>query len=186
MPANATKNGAKPVAKDTVSHIHLVSRMLKEEVYYPEHAPRKATAEYRAMHKQLVVEQDHPCLVCGVRNSTINDPQKNLVHAKQIETHHHIVEWSLANAIDLAKFNDRIVSHLRHRNPHKYGNDFTQQQMEDWVDHDPDNIWVLCDVHHRHSLVGIHSITGPIFGPQDLIRDDYDYTPAANAPAQTQ
>jgi hypothetical protein len=37
------------------------------------------------------------------------------------------------------------------------------------VDHSPDNLWVLCDVHHRHKFVGIHAITYPIWGPQDLV-----------------
>jgi len=105
-----------------------------------------------------------------------------------METHHHYVEWALQEAIDLDKFNERIVHHYRVRNPHnpKYDHDFTRNEIRDWVDHDPDNLWVLCDVHHRHSLVGIHSITGPIWGPQDLVSDRYTYTPGDKAPAQSQ
>ncbi len=28
---------------------------------------------------------------------------------------------------------------------------------------------MLCDVHHRHKFVGIHAITYPIWGPQDVV-----------------
>jgi hypothetical protein len=168
-----------------VDQIHLVSRDLKEGVFYPPHAPRKATPEYRAMHKKLVVDQNRPCLACGVTNSILKDLttradlQKNPDGAKQIETHHRIVEWSLTNAIDLEKFNHRVLAGMRRHHPGdlRYQNDFTQQQMVDFIDHDEENIWVLCDVHHRHSFVGIHSITGPIWGPQDLLKPGYQYTP---------
>lgn len=159
---------------------HLVKRTLDEAVFYPPHPPRTESKEYREMHHRLVVVEDHPCLVCGVRNSTLADPTHNRVGATAIETHHHLIEWSLAKAIDLAKFNNRIVIHMRRIKPDEpiYAADFTQQQMEDWIDHHPDNIWILCDVHHRGRLVGIHDVTGPVFGPQDLLLDEYQYTPA--------
>lgn len=51
-----------------------------------------------------------------------------------------------------------------------YDHDFTQQEMLDWIDHGRDNLWVLCDVHHRHKYVGIHAITYPIWGPQDILK----------------
>jgi hypothetical protein len=40
------------------------------------------------------------------------------------------------------------------------------------VDHGFDNLWVLCDVHHRHKFVGIHAITYPIWRPQDVVNAD--------------
>ncbi len=151
--------------------------MLQESVFYPEHSPRTESPAYARVHHQLTVVLDLPCIACGVRNSTLSDPAQNLAKATAIETHHHMIEWALQNAIDLAKFNQRIVARLKVSNPVKYGVGFTQQQMLDWIDHDPDNLWVICDVHHRHSLVGIHSVTYPIWGPQDLIRSDFVYTP---------
>ncbi len=80
-------------------------------------------------------------------------------------------------AVSVEKFNARIVQRFRHYRFHDpiYNKDFTRKQMEDWIDHHEDNIWVLCDVHHRHKWLGIHSITGPIWGPQDLIREDFHY-----------
>lgn len=155
---------------------HLVHRMLTEAVFYPPHAPRTESPAYARAHHHLVVELDLPCIQCGVRNSTLHDATQNPAGAKAIETHHHVIEWALINAIDLGKFNARILARLKVTNPAKYDHDFSQQEMADWIDHDTDNLWVICDLHHRHSLVGIHSVTYPIWGPQDLIKDGYEYT----------
>ncbi len=165
------------MTQDRTAGEHLVKRMLHEEVYYPDHSPRTESPAYARVHHHLVVDLDLPCLACGVRNSTLHDPKQNPKSAKAMETHHHVIEWSLQNAIDLTKFNQRIIARLRVSHPEKYTVDFTQQQMLDWIDHDSDNLWVLCDVDHRHSLVGIHSVTFPIWAPQDLIRGDFVYTP---------
>ena len=45
--------------------------------------------------------------------------------------------------------------------------------MTDWIDHGRDNLLVLCDIHHRHVYVGIHAITGPIWGAQNLLQKSY-------------
>jgi hypothetical protein len=62
----------------------------------------------------------------------------------------------------------------------------SEHEIHDWVDHSPDNLWVLCDVHHRHRYLGIHEISYPIWAPQDLLRPDFeDYVRqqvAADAP----
>ncbi len=99
----------------------------------------------------------------------------NPYSARQMETHHRIIEWALANAIDTKKFNTMILPSLARAHPDRedYKTPFTEQQVRDWVDHDGDNLWVLCDVHHRAPLIGIHSITFPIWGPQNLLGDDF-------------
>ena len=167
------------VAMD-ISKIHAVSRLLREIVNYPGHAKRTNSPEYSKVHRDLAVVQDLPCLVCGVRNSTLKSKKENPCGARQMETHHHLVEWALANALDLGKFNERIVAHFRLRPHHDpiYNQDFTEDQMLEWVDHHPDNLWVLCDIHHRTPLLGIHEITFPIWGPQDIVKDDFRYIPA--------
>ncbi len=185
MPRKATRKSKGARVAAPIDQIHLVSRKLNEAVFVPPHAPRRATPEYRAMHSKLVVEQDRPCLVCGATNSMLKDPKKrkdpehNPAGAKQIETHHRMVEWSLMNAIDLGKFNKRIIGALRrHRSDDtRYNHDFTEQEIKDFIDHSETNMWVLCDIHHRHKYVGIHSISGPIWGPQDLLKPGYKYTP---------
>lgn len=154
---------------------HLVKNLLSQAVFYPAHDKRKESKGYRAARKELVDRQDRPCLVCGVRKSTLGDPTENRFGARQLETHHRIVEWALANAVDLAKFNARIVAGLRRSKPNDptYERDFTKTQMLDWIDHGRDNLWVLCDVHHRHKYVGIHAISYPIWGPQDILQDGF-------------
>lgn len=50
----------------------------------------------------------------------------------------------------------------------------TKQEVLDWVDHSEDNLWVLCDVHHRHKFLGIHEIPYPIGCPQDLLSPKFE------------
>jgi hypothetical protein len=152
-------------------------RVLDEIAFYPAHDPRRETPEYKETHRRLAIEQDRPCLICGVRNSTLKDKAHNLYGAKQMETHHHVLEWALANAIDAVKFNKILLPRLRARHPNKEQykkGAFTADEVKVWVDHDEDNLWVLCDVHHRAKYFGIHEITYPIWGPVDLLRDDFE------------
>jgi hypothetical protein len=89
------------------------------------------------------VTNDLPCLVCGVRNSTLKNKSKNPHGAKQLETHHRIIEWALANAIDPGKFNNAIRPKSRPQ------------------------------AHHRHGYVGIHAVTYPNWCPQDLLSEAF-------------
>lgn len=170
----------------------LVKRTLHEATFYPPHPPRKQTPEYRKVRERLIVKEDRPCLVCGVTNSVLDDEvarkdrEKNPFGAKQMELHHHIIEWALMKAVDLERFNERIVTALHAQRPldleycdpldHERARTLSQAEMEAWIDHSPANLWVLCDLHHRHSWVGIHAITGPVWGSLDLVR-----TPATRA-----
>lgn len=168
-------------------------RTLRETAHYPPHPPRKPTALYNRTHEKLIKHLDRPCLVCGVRDSTLRDPAANRYGATALETHHYIIEDSLINAVDLAKFNAKVRPGLRRRAIQremlvgppsgdvgaakaKYDHDFTQAEMEEWAHGDEDAMWVLCDIHHRHPLVGIHAITYPIWAIQDLLIEGYDLT----------
>lgn len=161
--------------------LHGNFRHLTEADFYPAHDKRKESPEYKKVHDDMVHTQGRPCLVCGVTDAVLkdrtkkNDPAFNPAGAKQLETHHHVIEWALANAIDPAKFNQHIRPSLakRHANEAMYQRDMSYQEILDWVDHSPDNLWVLCDVHHRSKYVGIHAITYPIWCPQDLLSIDY-------------
>ena len=127
--------------------IHGKIANLKEGQFYPAHDKRTESPDYRKVHKDLVVTQDLPCLVCGVRNSTLKNKSKNPHGAKQLETHHHIIEWALANAIDRDKFNNAIRPNLAHRHADNalYAHDMTAKQIHDWVDHSADNLWVAAN-----------------------------------------
>jgi hypothetical protein len=134
---------------------HVQNHTISELQFYPEHDKRRETPEYKAVHKRLVEALDLPCLVCGVRHSTLGIAAENPYSAKQMETHHHIVEWALQNAIDVAMFNKILRPHLARRHPQEpeYAKNFSEQQVHDWVDHSEDNLWVLCDVHHKKNLI---------------------------------
>lgn len=150
---------------------HYQRLTLQEWTLYPAHEKRKATSGYRKTRKRLVDDEDLPCLVCGVRQSTLGKKKQNPFGARQMETHHRIVEWALTEAIELARFNERVIARFRARRPNDetYARNFTRQQMADWIDHHEDNLWVLCDLHHRAPYMGIHSISQPHWGPQDLV-----------------
>jgi hypothetical protein len=193
--AGAPPMGAKTTSAQSLDQYHTVERMLDEQAFYPPHDKRSESPAYAKVHHQMTVTDDKHCLVCGVQHSTLSDVTKNPFGAIQMETHHHTIEWALANAIDAAKFNQHIrpglqrAAESRAKDAHfqglaavyhefdaAYEADMTLDQIHDWVDHAADNLWVLCDIHHRHKFVGIHAITYPIWGPQDVV----DATSIAN------
>jgi hypothetical protein len=159
-----------------VAEFHGSRRKLDELDFYPQHDARKETPEYVKAHKHMTETLDLPCIVCGVKKSTLGDAKANRYGSKALETHHHVIEWALANAIDVDKFNAALLPNLRHKHSDRreYAQPFTQKQIADWVDHHEDNLWVVCDVHHRAKFLGIHEITFPIWGPMDLLRPDFE------------
>jgi hypothetical protein len=139
---------------------HVVTRQLTETVWYPEHLPRKASAEYHQVHRHLVYELDEPCWVCGIRQSQLPRGQHN-------ETHHWHLEWALANAIDpflLVKDVDpqRILTA-----------DSADAWLREFLDSEG-NMLVLCSAHHRHGMLGIHCITYPAWVAQKWLRSGHD------------
>jgi hypothetical protein len=157
--------------------VHENPRLLNERAFYPAHDKRLETAAYKKVHDRLTKELDLPCLVCGVKHSTLGDDAENRYGAKQMETHHHIIEWALANAIDAAKFSRILLPHLKAQHPQKadYQKDaFNDEDVRNWVDHSEDNLWVLCDVHHRAKFLGIHEVSYPIWAPMNLLRGDFE------------
>ncbi len=175
-PTNASKKRQKELLV-----IYEVRRTLEERAFYPEHEARSDSSAYRTVRKRLIQAENLPCLVCGVtyaitKNKKLTaQPKLNPYYARQMETHHRLIEWSISNAVDLGRFNRRVLPRLRERNPRDplYASDLTQGALLSWIDHHPDNLWVLCDVHHRAKYVGIHQITGPIWGPMDLLKDEF-------------
>ncbi len=154
---------------------HWVSRTIKEDVLYPGHAPRKETKEYRAVRYKLVYDMDLPCLVCGVKQSTLKNKKENRFGAKMMQTHHRMIEYAFAEGVDIDKFNKTIVPTLASHHPKdlQYKKPFTHEKMLKWVDHSPHNLWVLCDVHHIGKNTGIHELTYPIWSAQDLLLPDF-------------
>jgi hypothetical protein len=156
----------KPPASVVAAHAQ--TRQLMETIAYPQHDPRTASAEYRQVHHHLIVERDEPCWICGVRNSTLSDPDANPRGSGQMETHHYHVEWALANAIDPAK----ILKDF----PELGTADDTH--LRQWLDSEGQML-VLCDVCHRHPHYGIHNITYPAWVAQRWLRRGWDLVKGA-------
>src|SRR6185437_5279949 len=123
---------------------HLVTRTLTESIWYPEHAPRKASKEYVQVHHHLIYELDEACWICGIKRS----------QGGKMETHHDELEWALANAV-----NPFLV--VKDVDPQRVLTaDSADAWLRQWLDSEG-NMLVLCEDHHRHGLVGIHMITYP-------------------------
>ena len=135
---------------------HIVTRTLTEAIAYPEHDPRTESAEYRKVHHHLVDVLDEPCWICGQRQSQ-NPPR---LHN---ETHHAVLEWALCGAADPAK----ILATF------PIMGEATEPALRQWLDSES-NMLVLCPMHHRGAMYGIHSITYPAWVAQRYFHDDYD------------
>lgn len=147
-------------------------RTLLEDVFYPPHDPRKASAEYTKTHKLLVVTMDEPCWICGIRHSDVLKLPEAEQPRWQIETHHSELEWAAEMAIEtnpamLAKF----VADLGGEHPQQYLATVVQglhtrltgdtaAAVREFLDSEG-NMLVLCATHHRGAGTGIHAVTYP-------------------------
>ena len=116
-----------------MSELH---RRLEESIAYPEHDPRKASAEYRHVHHHLVVELDTPCWICGIRNS----------EGGKMETHHSELEWAAANGVDLPLITKDFPELSDH------------DKLVAWLDSEG-NMLVLCATHHRGAWHHDHGLS---------------------------
>lgn len=163
----------KPEHERRVTAPHLVRHLIHESVMYPAHAPRSESPAYAEEHHRLTVIEDQPCFICGVRNSTLADPEQNPCGAREMETHHRWVEWSLINATDPEKLEQF------------FGKELDAEGWSQLLDHGPENLLVLCDVHHRHKEAGIHELSYPIWVAQKFVKDDYELFPSSSVPPST-
>jgi hypothetical protein len=171
--------------------VSLLKRTLAESAFYPVHAPRTASALYTREHHELVVVQDRPCRVCGVRISTLGDPIHNPHGAKALETHHALIEWAGQTEIDWDKLaadnptlpNLAAVAHAYHAHLNsggQPGEPIDPAIVTQFEDSD-EQLQVLCDVHHRAPFAGIHSITNPLFELQEYEAPGYSFVDAPEA-----
>lgn len=116
-----------------------LKRTLLEDVLYPAHEPRVASAIYVKTHKHLIFELDTECWICGIKHST----------GGAMESHHNHFEWASINGLDLDLVTKDWPDLLADR-----------EKLRDWVDSEG-NMLILCEKHHRGSRTGIHSITYP-------------------------
>ncbi len=126
----------------------------------PPHPPREETPEYARAHHHLVYDLDSPCAMCGVRHSTLGNPAENLFGATALETHHYPIERSLLDACDPTKVSVVFAQVKDHAS------------LEAFVDSEH-NMMILCDIHHRHPLHGIHHLTPQDFFVQPFLWPGY-------------
>ena len=174
--------GYKSVIKQEISKIHGTIRDLSEADFYPEHEKRKEeSTEYKKIHYKLIREMDSCCAICRVRYSILSDSEKrqdkamNPYQATEMELHHFYIEWALANAIDVNKFNQLLRLRLANLYPEceLYKTFMDQDNILAWVDHHEHNLMPLCDVHHRHNYYGIHTVSYPNWNAWNLYRSDF-------------
>ena len=145
---------------EILSHVHATTEGVAAVEMTPPHPPREETPEYVKAHHHLVYEMDEPCAMCGVKRSTLKDAAQNPFGATALETHHYPIERSLLDACD----------------PAKVGLVFPQvkdvESLNAFVDSEH-NLMVLCDIHHRHPLHGIHHLTPQDFFVQPFLLSGY-------------
>lgn len=158
--AGKDDDDGKEEVSETLAHVHATTGGVAEIEMTPPHPPREETPQYARAHHHLIYELDEPCAMCGVRHSTLDDPRQNPFGAKFMETHHYPIERSLLDACD----------------PAKVGLVFPQvkdmESLNEFVDSEH-NLMVLCDVHHRHPLHGIHHLTPQDFFVQPFLISGY-------------
>lgn len=171
----------KLIIEKEILDIHGKFNQFAEADFYPEHEKRKESPEYRKIRSQIIIEQNSGCIICGVTNKDLSDPitrkdtRINFYQASHMELHHYHVEWALANAVDLDKFNNLLRVHLAALYPSYeiYKSPMDQSELLAWIDHHPHNLMPLCDVHHRHKYYGIHCATYPNWVTSNLYKDDF-------------
>lgn len=142
---------------DTLNHVHETTEGAALVEFTPPHLPRVDTPEYHKAHNFLIHQKKAPCQVCGVNIDTLTDPVINLLGSKQMESHHYPIERSLMNACDPVKVHTDF--------PVVYD----KATLEVFID-SPQNLIILCDVHHRSPERGIHHLL-----TQDFVIQKYLY-----------
>lgn len=143
--------------------VSTLRRTLHEVAYYPPHDPRKASSEYRRVHKHMVVTLDSPCWICGIRHSD----------GGAMETHHSEIEWAAEKAFE----NDPEMLHKLVADLLDKIESESAESLRRFLDSEG-NLLVLCATHHRGPREGIHGITYPPWKLQRYERDGgFKFTP---------
>lgn len=172
VPKNAAPRRKKAAAPPTtINQVHVTTEGVANREMTPPHPPRVATPEYAKAHDFLINQQNRPCLVCGVRKSTLDDTALNPFGATQLESHHYPIERSLADACDPVKVHQQF--------PQVY--DATS--LMTFVD-SPANLLVLCNICHRSPDLGIHHLLVADWAIRPFLRTGYQVT-ATDADAAT-
>lgn len=127
---------------------------LKVVEHFPSHDPREGDPHYslfESARKALIAAGKMKCWVCGKDEAAAGEP---------IELHHSVVEFALANGIDIQKFMQRLPEF----------NVTDEESFLRFVESEA-NLLPLCVLHHR-GKEGIHCIPYPIWRSIGVWRDD--------------
>lgn len=141
----------------SILRVHPHHDHIHGDILLPRHLE---TPQYEHVHHQLTRVLDKPCFICGVRNSTLSDPEKNPKGSQEMETHHSPIERSLLEACDWRRVHEdfpQVVS---------------QESLEDFVD-SGSNMIVLCDICHRLGDAAIHTTTHPYWVIGKYLKEGY-------------
>lgn len=136
-------------AQPSVEQVHDAAADVARHTVVPPHPPRTETPIYRATHKRLVITEDRPCFICGVRRSDLLDPQRradptiNPYGATDLETHHWPAERGLATALDRELLAQDYPSVRQYKT------------LIEWIDSEA-NMLVVCSACHRTADHAIH------------------------------
>lgn len=175
----------------TDAHFQTLSLNVRLREWVPEHDPREADPHYVLFRhaKRAMKHLDIPCWRCGVRYGDLvakgdAPTERNPLAAYQLEAHHHDIEFSLLNAIDVAKWWDSSkrmdltfmvmafsqVDGWLHRHP-----EFAKKSHEEIFNaymESEGNLQQLCDVCHRSKEQGVHHIPYPDWRVRAVWRGD--------------
>lgn len=127
-------------AHDQKTTLHIVE-------HYPAHEPRASDPHYHFFNEARARLKKLGKLHCWVNNADC---------AGQIELHHSLVEFALANAIDLSRFEE-----LYPEFGVKSDDDFLRFIEQEG------NLTPLCKIHHT-GIYGVHCLPYPIWLPQRM------------------
>ncbi len=128
---------------------HTERLTLRLVVAYPEHAPRESDVHYAAFHQARARLEKLGRLRCWINNADCS--------AGPIELHHDKVEFSLANDVDVGKFDEAYGLHLTN-----------DEDFLAYVESEG-NLLGLCQFHHRGGG-GIHCLPYPLFVVQKYLK----------------
>lgn len=164
---------------------HELKATLSEDVFYPNHPPRKESPTFRKTKRTMKADGSYTCAVCGA--------------TEQIEDHHRFFEWAYSDAIDWDWIKgvatnqiDTMWSHTLQRivpipKCHLVWDLIRLTQDFDWSNFDtskpelfvdsPHNMWPLCELHHRAAIHGVHAESYPIWNVQAFLKKGFIYSP---------
>lgn len=138
---------------ETAAHEQQVTLRIVE--FFPSHEPRESDPHYaafNAVRHRLKASGKLVCWVCGHDEAVAGQP---------IELHHNVVEYALANGVDLTRFEEKFPEFCK--------TDETEEEFLAWVESEG-NLLPLCKLHHTGAQ-GIHVLPYPCWRALSVWKD---------------